>query len=57
MCVCVCVCLARYDRFALIEQRDFFLVAVPPQNRLLEAGLYWSRNDVAYIGIDALTNR
>ena len=46
-------CLARYDRFALIEQRDFF-AAVPPQNRLLEAGLYLSMNDVAHIRIASL---
>lgn len=47
------VCLARYDGFALIEQRDFFLAAVPPQDRLLEAGLY-CRNDVAHIRIASL---
>ena len=54
--VCVCVwrvCLARYDGFALIEQRDFFLAAVPLQDRLLEAGLY-CRNDVAHIRIASL---
>lgn len=52
--VCVWrVCLARYDGFALIEQRDFFLAAVPPQDRLLEAGLY-CRNDVAHIRIASL---
>ena len=47
-----CSCLARYDGFALIEQRDF-LATVPPQNRLLEAG-YLSRNDVAHIRIASL---
>ena len=47
------VCLARYDGFALIEQRDFFLAAVPPQDRLLEAGIY-CKNDVAHIRIASL---
>ena len=46
-----------YDGFALIEQRDFFLAAVPPQNRLLEAGLYLSRNDVAHIRIASLHHK
>ena len=45
-------CLARYGEFVLPEQRDF-LAAVPPQNRLLEAG-YVSRNDVAHIRIASL---
>ena len=45
-----------YGGFALIEQRNFFLAAVPPQNRLLEAG-YLSRNDVAHIRIAFLHHK
>ena len=58
VCVCVCVwraCLVRYDGFALTEQHDF-LAAVPPQDRLLEAG-YLSGNDVAQITIASLRHR